>query len=171
MRWQKQKSTLLKECPLLYRIGSPTRARTWDLRINRSSHPELYAYKVEEEIATFFAPPLFPDLTELIPNLNRLILLRFLGFPIQNNPIPQFSLNRFRTHPPETKCWRATPGNSPRTAPKLPTAAPRWHPLGMAITAPERASSGQLWARAGPVFASPPRNFRPFFTPGSPLPP
>ena len=151
--------------------GSPTRARTWDLRINRSSHPEIYACKVEEKIVTFFTPPVFPNLTELIPNPNRHMQLRFSGFPIRNNPIPKFSLNRFRTHQAETECWRATPGNSPRTAPKLPTAALPEYPLGMAITTPERARSGQVWARAGPVFASPPRSFRPFSTPGSPLPP
>ena len=151
--------------------GSPTRARTWDLRINRSSHPEIYACKVEEKIVTFFTPPVFPNLTELIPNPNHLIPVQFPGFPIRNNPIPKFSLNRFRTHQAETECWRATPGNSPRTAPKLPTAAPRWHPLGVAITAPERARSGQVWVRAGPVFASPPRSFCPFFTLSLPLPP
>lgn len=33
----------------------------------------------------------------------------------------------------------------------------------MAITTQKRARGGQLWARVGPVFASPARNFRPFF--------
>ena len=103
-----------------------------------------------------------PLKTEPIPNPNHSILPRFSYFSIRNHPIPKSPLNRLRTHQPETECWRAIPGNSPRNTPKLPTAALRAHPMGVAITAPKRPHSGQLWGRAGPFFTTPLRNFHPF---------
>ncbi len=149
---------------LIVYFGSPTRARTWDLRINRSRHPKIYACKVEEKIVTFFAPPIFPNLTEPIPNLNGHMLLRFSGFQIRINRILEFSLNRFRTHPLETECWRAPLENSPRTAPKLPTATLRGHPMGMGHPPPETGPRRTILGTRRGNFHPLPRSFRPVAT-------